>query len=145
MNLYDSGVRTYMKRKTIIKIAIVAAVIAGIAITAKIVIGNIESNLEELKYLEIEEVDLSTIKDGTYYGEYSALPVLAKVKVTVEGHQIKDIELLEHVNGQGSGAEIIPATVVEKQTLQIDTVSGATYSSKVILAAIENALLNASK
>lgn len=145
MNLYDSGVRTHMKRKTIIIIAIVAAVIAGIAITARIVIGNIESNLEELKYLQIEEVDLSTIKDGSYSGEYSALPVSAKVKVTVEGHQITDIELVEHVNGQGSGAEIIPATVVEKQTLQIDTVSGATYSSKVILKAIENALLNASK
>ena len=52
---------------------------------------------------------------------------------------------MEHVNGQGSGAERIPATVVEKQTLQIDMVSGATYSSKVILKAIENALLNASK
>ena len=145
MNLSNFGVRTHMKRKTIIIISIVAAVIAGIAITAKIVIGNIESNLEELKYLEIEEVDLSTIEDGTYSGEYSALPVAAKVRVTVEGHQIKDIELVEHVNGQGSGAEIIPATVVEKQTLQIDTVSGATYSSKVILKAIENALLKASK
>lgn len=145
MNLSDYGVRTRMKRKTIIIIAIVAVVITGIAITAKIVIGSIESNLEELKYLQIDEVDMSTIKDGTYSGEYSALPVSAKVKVTVEGHQIKDIELLEHVNGQGSGAEIIPATVVEKQTLQIDTVSGATYSSTVILKAIENALLNASK
>lgn len=145
MNLSNFGVRTHMKRKTIIIIAIVAAVIAGIAITAKIVIGNIESNLEELKYLKIEEVDLSTIEDGTYSGEYSALPVSAKVRVTVEEHQIKGIELVEHVNGQGSGAEIIPATVVEKQTLQIDTVSGATYSSTVILKAIENALLNASK
>ena len=65
-----------MKRKTIIIIAIVVALIAGIAITARIVIGNIESNLEELKYLKKEEVDLSTIKDGTYSGEYSALPVL---------------------------------------------------------------------
>lgn len=134
-----------MKRKTIIIIAIVVALIAGIAITARIVIGNIESNLEELKYLKIEEVDLSTIKDGTYSGEYSALPVSAKVRVTVEAHQIKDIELIEHMNGQGSGAEVIPATVVEKQTLQIDTVSGATYSSKVILKAIENALNSAGK
>lgn len=134
-----------MKRKTIIILAIILAIIAGIAITAKIVIGNMESDLEELKYLEIEEVDLSTINDGIYSGEYSVLPVSAKVRVTVEDHLIKDIELVEHVNGQGSGAEIIPATVIEKQTLQLDTVSGATYSSKVILKAIENALLSASK
>lgn len=134
-----------MKRKTIIILVIILAIIAGIAITVKIVIGNIESNLEELEYLVIEEIDLSTIEDGIYSGEYSALPVSAKVKVTVEEHQIKDIELVEHVNGQGSGADIIPAIVVEKQTLQIDTISGATYSSKVILKAIENALLSASK
>ncbi|GAI95081.1 unnamed protein product, partial [marine sediment metagenome] len=35
--------------------------------------------------------------------------------------------------------------VVEAQTLQVDAVSGATYSSKVILKAIENALNNANK
>jgi uncharacterized protein with FMN-binding domain len=50
---------------------------------------------------------------------------------------------LKHVNGKGTAAESIPETVVEKQTLQVDSVSGATYSSKVILLAIETALKNA--
>jgi len=35
--------------------------------------------------------------------------------------------------------------VVEAQTLEVDAISGATYSSKVILKAIENALNIASK
>jgi len=134
-----------MKRKLTIIIAIVLSVIAGIAITAKVVIGNMEANLEELKNISIQNVDLTDVADGIYFGEYTALPVSAKVNVTVEGHRIKDVELIEHMNGQGSGAEVIPATVVGKQTLQIDTISGATYSSKVILKAIENALNSAGK
>ena len=51
--------------------------------------------------------------------------------------------MLEHKNGQGTPAEVIPEKVVETQTLEVDIVSGATYSSKVILKAIENALNNA--
>ena len=70
------------------------------------------------------------------------MPVSAKVSVTIKDHRIESIELLEHNNGQGAGAEVIPSIVVEKQTMQIDTISGATYSSKVILKAIENALQN---
>jgi uncharacterized protein with FMN-binding domain len=34
---------------------------------------------------------------------------------------------------------------VGAQTLEVDAVTGATYSSKVILKAIENALKNANK
>jgi uncharacterized protein with FMN-binding domain len=47
---------------------------------------------------------------------------------------------VKHVNGQGKPAEVITEKVIETQSLQVDVVSGATYSSKVILKAIENAL-----
>lgn len=40
-------------------------------------------------------------------------------------------------NGQGSGADVIPLRVVEAQSLNVDIVSGATYSSKIILLAIK--------
>ncbi len=49
------------------------------------------------------------------------------------------IELLKHTHGQGGAAEAIPGKVIEAQTLQVDTISSATYSSKVILKAIEQA------
>ncbi len=65
--------------------------------------------------------------------------------MTVKNHQITEIELVKHKSGRGAPAEIIPSKVVEAQTLQVDAVSGATYSSKVILKAIENALNNANK
>ncbi len=37
-------------------------------------------------------------------------------------------------------AEIITDKVIDTQSLQVDAISGATYSSKTILKAIENAL-----
>lgn len=63
--------------------------------------------------------------------------------VTVRDHLIIDIELVEHETGKGQSAEIIPKKVIEQQSLKVDHVSGATYSSKVILKAIQDALLKA--
>lgn len=48
--------------------------------------------------------------------------------------------MLEHQNGLGKKAGIINKSVIDNQTLKVDSVSGATVSSKVILKAIENAL-----
>lgn len=103
----------------------------------------IEAKLEELKDLTISHVDLSKIEDGVYTGKHKVFPILAEVEVTVNNHAITKIELLKHDNGRGSAAEIIPDKVVEGQTLKIDAISGATYSSKIILKAIENALTGA--
>jgi len=133
--------KTRLKRIILI-ISVVLIVVAGVVIVAKTALNKMESNLERLVQLDVMDVDLELISDGTYTGEYSAVPVSAKVDVTIKDHRIESIELLEHNHGQGDGAEVIPSIVVEKQTLQIDSVSGATYSSKVILKAIENALQN---
>jgi uncharacterized protein with FMN-binding domain len=90
--------------------------------------------------ITISEVDLEKIADGDYTGRHKIFPVAAEVKVNVKNHKITEIKLVKHNNGQGTSAEIIPDKVVEAQTLNVDIVSGATYSSKVILKAIENAL-----
>jgi len=42
-------------------------------------------------------------------------------------------------------AELITDMVIDSQSLKVDVVSGATYSSKIILKAIENALANPTK
>lgn len=106
-------------------------------------IGKMNAGLEELNHMTITNVDLSTVPDGTYTGSHEVFPVSAEVKVTVSGHKITGIQLIKHRNGQGKAAESIPGKVIEGQSLQIDVVSGATYSSKVILKAIEKALTTA--
>jgi len=100
----------------------------------------LQNSMDQLIDMPIDNIDLMEVKDGTYNGSYAKFPVEAKVRVTVTDHKITEIQLLEHNNGQGGPAEIIPTKVMEAQSLDVDAISGATYSSKVILKAIENAL-----
>ncbi|MDF2546008.1 MAG: FMN-binding protein [Anaerosolibacter sp.] len=92
--------------------------------------------------ITIDEVDLSKIEDGIYTGTHDAIWVGADVTVTVKDHRITNIKLERHLNGHGEPAEVIPQKVIETQSLKVDTISGVTSSSKVILKAIEKALLN---
>lgn len=105
----------------------------------------IEASLVKLTETSIPDVDLSKIADGVYKGSHKVFPVEAEVRVTIENHKIIGIELVKHFNGQGTAAEVIPDRVTEAQSLKVDIVSGATYSSKVILKAIENALQSANR
>jgi uncharacterized protein with FMN-binding domain len=90
--------------------------------------------------LKIGEIDLQQVKDGIYQGSCDARLVAAHVSVTVKDHKITDIALLQHKNEKGQQAEVLPQMVVKAQSLKVDTISGATNSSKVILKATENAL-----
>jgi len=97
---------------------------------------------QQIKEIKVEDIDLKAVPDGIYIGKADVLWIAAEVKVIVQDHKIEHISLIKHVNERGTSAEIIPEKVVEAQSLQVDTVSGATNSSKVILKAIENALKN---
>ncbi len=125
------------KKKIFILLAVLFCVTAGFLIGAPAVL---RKNLTALALEEIPDVDLTEIADGVYTGSCTVLPVSAGVKVTVKDHVITEIGLVRHFNGQGSAAEILPEKVVEAQSLGVDIVSGATYSSKVILKAVRNAL-----
>lgn len=90
--------------------------------------------------ITIKNINLQNVKDGQYTGEYSMGPVKVVALVIVKDHIIKDIEIIKHRHGKGAAAEKITEDVIRKQSLQVDVVTGATASSKIILKAIENAL-----
>jgi len=94
----------------------------------------------KINAIQIRDVDLSQVADGTYTGAADAEVIRAEVKVTVRDGRITAIDLVRHDTGRGQDARAIPDRVVAAQSLSVDVVSGATYSSKVILKAIENAL-----
>lgn len=100
----------------------------------------ISDNLEAIKTIYIEDVDLSQIEDGSYTGEYEVFPISVIVLVEVSNHEITSITLVKHDNGQGEPAEVIVEDVIQSQSLSVDSIAGATYSSKVILLAISDAL-----
>jgi len=128
-----------MKKKHALILAVLATIIIAI-IAMAIIFSNSAGNLEQLADYQIQDVDLSMIPDGTYTGRHKVFPINVEVKVVVSNHQITEIELVKHFNGQGSAAEVIPGRVMDAQSLDVDIVTGATYSSKVILKAIKAAL-----
>ena len=133
-----------MAKKNKIKRVLVTFAIVMIGISAVFVIGlqmKLKGFSKEVSKIEIQHVDLSTVKDGVYTGEYHMNEAVgAAVKVTVENGEIKNIDILEHNCGLGKKAEAITGSVIMAQTTKVDTVSGATGSSTVILKAIEDAL-----
>ncbi len=84
----------------------------------------------------------SKLVDGTYEGAYSSWPNKAVVAVTVQNGSISDVRILSHrASWIGEKAEKdIPLRIIEKQSAEVDAVSGATNSSWVIMNAAQNAL-----
>ncbi len=130
-----------MKKRTIITIVIVLTILVVLGLVANNLIQQMNEGLNNLNTVEVSVIDLSTVPDGTYVGEYGQFPVSAVVEVTVLNHDITVIEIIEHNNGQGQNGELIIHSVVDEDSLQVDSIAGATYSSKVILLAIEDALI----
>ena len=101
---------------------------------------SVSQNKKEISAISFTEIDLADVPDGVYQGEYDAGQVSAKVQVMVKEHAIEEIDHLKHRNGKGQSAEKILDKMVEKQSVDVDAVSGATCSSKVLRKAVENAL-----
>lgn len=95
---------------------------------------------QAVKETSFDEINLSDISDGVYIGEYDVNFIYAKVEVTVQDREIKNIIILEHKNERGKSAEIIIDKILDAQRIDVDTVSGATNSSIVIKKAVENAI-----
>jgi uncharacterized protein with FMN-binding domain len=69
------------------------------------------------------------------------LPIFVKLRrYQADQARIGTTDLVKHRNGRGAAAEAITGKVISAQSLKVDTISGATMSSKVILLAIESAL-----
>lgn len=85
------------------------------------------------------------LEDGVYQGEAKSFPNKARVRVTVQGGRIHDVEILAHfASGIGHQADdVIPGRIVAEQSTAVDAVTGATNSSRVIMNAVEDALQNA--
>ena len=129
-----------MKKKSKIILLIIALIVVSAVIAGFVVLRSIESNLEELTKVTFADINLDEIPDGSYFGSFSTFPVAAEVEVVVRNNEIVEVIILKHSHGRGGEAEAVPDSVVASQSLRVDTVSGATYSSIVILKAIEDAL-----
>jgi uncharacterized protein with FMN-binding domain len=119
------------------KAKIVLAIIAVIIITMMMFACN--SLPKPLTYSD-ENFSLAEKIDGTYFGSCDNGLVKVQLEVNVQNHAIQDITLVEHQNGLGKAAEAVIVKVITQQSIEVDTISGATASSQTILKAVENAL-----
>lgn len=89
--------------------------------------------------------DASAYKDGTYYGTGKGFAGSIKVKVDIAGGKIASISIVSTKDGDSyvKSASSLLDTIVEKQSTNVDTVSGATFSSRGIIAAVRSALSQA--
>lgn len=124
------------KRKKIVIFLIVLILI--VLLSFKLVANKIVSDAEALP---VEKIDFSQIQDGQYHGDYKIFPVKVSVETKIQNGKIKQINLVEHFNGMGTPAEKIVDNIIEKQSLQVDSISGATVSSIAIKKAVEDSLL----
>ena len=88
-------------------------------------------------------LNISAIADGEYEGEGQGYKPGIKVKVTVEDGKVTRIQVLSHSETDyvsDPAFELVPATVISKQTVKVDTISGATFTSEGLIEAITNAL-----
>lgn len=89
--------------------------------------------------------DASAYKDGTYYGTGKGFAGTMKVKVDIAGGKIASISIVSTKDGDSyvKSASSLIDTIVEKQSTNVDTVSGATFSSRGIISAVRSALSQA--
>lgn len=121
--------------------AAVNAALSGEANETSQVTGNNAKEDEEVKK-EIKAMTFD-VEDGTYEGTAEGHNGPLTVEVIVVDQKITEVTVLEHEETEVASdpaIEEIPAAIVEHQSTKVDVVSGVTYSSNAIMAAVENAL-----
>lgn len=115
-------------------------------VTGKSKQGSTSESESDSSLAEIVAVqDASAYKDGTYYGTGKGFAGTMKVKVDISGGKIASISIVSTKDGNSyvKSASSLLDTIVEKQSTNVDTVSGATFSSRGIIAAVRSALSQA--
>lgn len=102
----------------------------------------------EAASLPLNAVDFDRLKDGAYHGAYTGGMYrwrASECDVTVTNGKVANIQLVssQDPGAQNADNEMLYDRVIEAQSLQVDTISGATLTSKAYLQCVENALIQA--
>lgn len=121
--------------------------ITGATSSSMAVIGSVRRAVQftgiHAGLVEQSTLDFASIPDGTYTGVGRGFGGEISVEVTFEGGQLTDLKVLSHsesANISDPALGKIPQAIKEEQTVEVDTVAGATMTSEGIIAAVRNAL-----
>jgi uncharacterized protein with FMN-binding domain len=122
--------------------------VAGLGIAGGIGWSRLSKEHNEARSLPLDRVDFGKLADGAYRGAYAGGMYgwrANECAVTVENGRVTGIQLVgsEDPGGKNTQHQTLYERVVAAQSLQVDTISGATLTSKAYLQAVENALAQA--
>lgn len=127
---------------------IALAVVGGLSIAGGIGWSRLMKEHQEAKNLPLNAVDFSKLNDGTYHGAYEGGMYKWRKNecdVTVSSGKVTGIQLAASSDPGGKNTQHTELydRVMKAQSLQVDTISMATLTSKAYLQAVENALIQA--
>lgn len=123
-----------MKKKILGALLIILILIGGFAFS------KVTQTAKQLEAMDKTPIDLEKIKDGKYKGMSETELVKVEVEVLVSQGRIEEINLIRHECGRGQEANSILDIIIEKNDVEVDSISGATVSSEVIKDALRQAL-----
>lgn len=126
------------KNRRIIKVVLL--VLGFVILATAATLFYFTRGLQEGVALEIGEIYPLEQEDGRYSGSFDFRRWSNQLEIVVEDGTITEIGVLDDimvVDGELAGK--IFTQVLEKQSLKVDIVAGATVSSKAYLKALENA------
>jgi uncharacterized protein with FMN-binding domain len=127
---------------------IALAVVAVLGAAGGVGWSRLSKEHKEARSLPLNGVDFSKRDDGTYHGAYEGGMYKWRAnecQVTVSFGKVTDIQLAGSGDpgAKNTQHEALYDRVIEAQSLQVDTISGATLTSKAYLKAVEDALIQA--
>jgi len=127
---------------------IILALLVLLAVGGGIGWSFVAAEHREARSLPLNAVDFDRLSDGAYHGVYAGGMYgwrYNECDVTVSGGRVTKIELsgTEDPAAGNFDYEMLYDRVIKEQSLQVDTISGATLTSKAYLQAVENALIQA--
>lgn len=142
-----SFLNQFLRRSTADPEAVVDTlqVVTGATASSRAVATAIEQALLFRTAPEPPRVRFELDTDGVFAGTGRGYGGPIRVEVTVDGGRVTAIEVVSHSETAGVGEPAlgrVADAVIDAQSLDVDTVSGATASSRGILAAIDDAIGN---
>jgi uncharacterized protein with FMN-binding domain len=127
---------------------IALVVVVVLAVAGGIGWSFITKEHKEARSLPLNKVNFNKLSDGKYHGEYAGGMYKWRTNecdVTVTDGKVSDIQLSGTIDpgAENTDYKMLYSRVIAKQSLQVDTISGATLTSKAYLQAVENALVQA--
>lgn len=104
------------------------------------------AGMESVEETEVENTEAAAVldgafdlADGTYEGSANGFSGKIKVSVVIKNQTIRSINILSNSDDEAffnRAKEGVTASILAKQSTDVDTVSGATYSSRGIMNAV---------